>query len=311
MSIEAKVAASSVLGKRKTDEKLNAPTKDDRKHNQPATSHSPSTIVASTAANRTETPKERIWRRITMMHGKFPLNDAVLHGLDLIRDGFYVLGTELYKIAIKRDDAMPAHRSKSAAQNDLQEFEALFKRFRESLENIYAKVKIVDKELSQEVFEDLAGVQSDFETIVKRTFTLDVKYFEGIIGQLQAVNVKACDALILPCGLSITTSQPTFIYRILTVEQFAEFQKTRVFVGGEKDIKDGFIHASREDQYMKVYYKIFAGQVVVVLKIDPKQIGESKIKTEADKTGETFPHIYGTIPIGAVVEYSTICKERQ
>ena len=103
---------------------------------------------------------------------------------------------------------------------------------------------------------------------------------------------------------------PLFIYRILTSEQFAEFQKTKVFAGGEKDIKDGFIHASREDQYMKTYYKIFAGQVIVLIKIDTTKLGESKIKIEADKTGETFPHVYGTIPMQAVAEYSTLCKEK-
>jgi len=103
---------------------------------------------------------------------------------------------------------------------------------------------------------------------------------------------------------------PLFIYRIVTTEQFAEFQKTGVFSGSEKDIKDGFIHASREDQYMKTYYKIFSGKVVVVLKIDTSKIGESKIKTEIDaKSGETFPHIYGTIPMEAVAEHYTICKE--
>ena len=102
---------------------------------------------------------------------------------------------------------------------------------------------------------------------------------------------------------------PLFIYRILSTEQFAEFQKTGVFSGSEKDIKHGFIHASREDQIMKTYYKIFSGRVAVVLKIDTTKIGESKIKTEADKTGETFPHIYGTIPMEAVAEHYTICKE--
>lgn len=137
---------------------------------------------------------------------------------------------------------------------------------------------------------------------------------DGPVGQLREIhNAHYCeDCLRLAKEADekkvIKLETMPFVYRILTFEQFAEFEKTQVFIGGDKDIKDGFIHASREDQYMKTYYKIYIGQLVVLLKIDISKIAPSKIKVEADKTGETFPHIYGTVPFKAVVKYSTLCK---
>lgn len=67
--------------------------------------------------------------------------------------------------------------------------------------------------------------------------------------------------------------------------------------------EEGFIHASSAEQVVAVYERFYgdAGSLVL-LEIDPDLVG-SAIVDEAphpDAT-ETFPHIYGPLPVSAVV----------
>jgi glutathione S-transferase len=63
----------------------------------------------------------------------------------------------------------------------------------------------------------------------------------------------------------------------------------------------GFIHAAYEHQLGGVLER-FYGDVdeVVVLAIDRDALGVPVIDEAVD--GERFPHVYGAIPVGAVVE---------
>ena len=195
----------NVLGKRSSDEKLQEPTKEDHVHNRPSPSSTADTDGStdggtSKPLGKDDTSRERTRRRINMLLAKIPLNSNVLNSMSFIRQSIHVLAIGLDKINNRLNDIA----SKIILVNiDLvpieQEIENLFKTCRESLESIYAKIKI-DKPLSQEAFEDLTVIQGDFETSAKRTCGLDEKYFEDMVGQLQIVKTKACDALILPLG---------------------------------------------------------------------------------------------------------------
>ena len=65
---------------------------------------------------------------------------------------------------------------------------------------------------------------------------------------------------------------------------------------------EGFIHCSTADQYIWVANQRFRrGTDLVLLHIDPARL-RSEVRYENLEGGETlFPHVYGAIPIGAVL----------
>jgi uncharacterized protein (DUF952 family) len=64
----------------------------------------------------------------------------------------------------------------------------------------------------------------------------------------------------------------------------------------------GFIHASYEHQLAGVANRFYADvDELVVLSIDPDAVG-AQVVDEADSTGERFPHIYGPLPVDAVLD---------
>jgi uncharacterized protein (DUF952 family) len=68
--------------------------------------------------------------------------------------------------------------------------------------------------------------------------------------------------------------------------------------------QEGFIHASRADQWAGVRERFYADVVepLVLLVIDPDLLtAEVRVEHVAD-ADETFPHVYGPINVGAVVE---------
>jgi len=67
---------------------------------------------------------------------------------------------------------------------------------------------------------------------------------------------------------------------------------------------EGFIHASRADQWEGVLERFYAGvtEPLVLLVIEPSRL-EAEVREEAvDGSGETFPHVYGPINVDAGVE---------
>ena len=65
---------------------------------------------------------------------------------------------------------------------------------------------------------------------------------------------------------------------------------------------EGFIHCSTADQYAWVASQRFRGRLdLVLLHIDPGRL-RSEVRYENLEGGATlFPHVYGVIPIGAVL----------
>jgi uncharacterized protein (DUF952 family) len=65
---------------------------------------------------------------------------------------------------------------------------------------------------------------------------------------------------------------------------------------------EGFIHCSRSDQVIRIANTLFHGQMgLVLLEIDTHQV-RAEIRYENCEGGqELFPHIYGTLDLGAVV----------
>ncbi len=66
-------------------------------------------------------------------------------------------------------------------------------------------------------------------------------------------------------------------------------------------IDDGFIHCSTPEQLIAVANDRFAGQDgLFLLQIDPAQIPAEIKYEDCYESGQTFPHIYGPLPLSAV-----------
>ena len=90
-------------------------------------------------------------------------------------------------------------------------------------------------------------------------------------------------------------------FKILTAEQWAQFQADDVFNGAPVDLADGYIHLSTADQLQGTLDKHFAGQdALVIVEVDLAALGDT-IKWEVSRGGALFPHIYGSLPMAAVI----------
>ena len=94
----------------------------------------------------------------------------------------------------------------------------------------------------------------------------------------------------------------TTAYKILTTNQWAQFQTEGVFTGAPVDLADGYIHMSTADQLDETLAKHFAGQSgLVIATIDLTQLGDA-LKWEVSRGGALFPHYYGALPMAAVIK---------
>ena len=90
-------------------------------------------------------------------------------------------------------------------------------------------------------------------------------------------------------------------FKVLTHQQWADFERERVFRGAPVDIADGYIHLSTAEQLEATIAKYFAGQSsLMIAEVDLACLGDA-IRWEPARGGDLFPHIYAQLPIHAVV----------
>lgn len=95
-------------------------------------------------------------------------------------------------------------------------------------------------------------------------------------------------------------------YKILTADQWVAFVADGVFAGAPVDLADGYIHLSAEEQVAGTLERHFAGQPGLVLAtIDLAMLGDA-VKWEVSRGGALFPHVYGVLPIAAVIGTQTL-----
>ena len=96
---------------------------------------------------------------------------------------------------------------------------------------------------------------------------------------------------------------PTTAYKVLTADQWAQFESEGVFAGAPVDLADGYIHMSTATQLDETIARHFAGQTgLVTLAIDLTALDD--VRWEASRGGALFPHFYGVLPIAAVIAIS-------
>jgi uncharacterized protein (DUF952 family) len=91
------------------------------------------------------------------------------------------------------------------------------------------------------------------------------------------------------------------VYKIVATEEWTEAEASGVFTGASVDLADGFIHFSTAEQAPGTAAKWFAGRDGLTLAaIDAGALGEG-LRWEPSRGGALFPHLYGLLPMSAVV----------
>lgn len=88
------------------------------------------------------------------------------------------------------------------------------------------------------------------------------------------------------------------IYKIVSAGEWIEAESAGVFSGSAVDRRDGFIHFSTAAQVHETAARHFAGKDdlrLVVVSTDALDI-----RWEPSRGGALFPHLYGSLPLGAV-----------
>lgn len=94
---------------------------------------------------------------------------------------------------------------------------------------------------------------------------------------------------------------PTTAFKILTGAEWARFQAEGRFEGSPVDRADGFIHLSAAGQVEATLERHFAGQTGLVLaEVDLSVLGDA-VRWEESRGGALFPHVYGALPLSAVL----------
>ena len=94
---------------------------------------------------------------------------------------------------------------------------------------------------------------------------------------------------------------PTTIYKICEAALWRAAERERVFTGAGIDTRDGFIHFSTAGQAAETAAEHFAGaDDLMLIAVDAAALGPA-LKWEVSRGGALFPHLYGTLPLEAVL----------
>lgn len=91
------------------------------------------------------------------------------------------------------------------------------------------------------------------------------------------------------------------IYHLARRAAFEAAQKTGVYTGRDEDRADGFLHLSTATQIVASAEKHQAGVPdLILLAVDETRLSDA-LKWEVSRGGALFPHLYGDLPMNAVV----------
>ena len=92
-----------------------------------------------------------------------------------------------------------------------------------------------------------------------------------------------------------------FIYKICTKSELNDTKNKEQFKGSKKDLDDGFIHFSGEEQVKETLKKYYSNQKdLLLLKIDTLKLDHLIWEQASD--GNMFPHLYSPLEWSNIVD---------
>lgn len=100
------------------------------------------------------------------------------------------------------------------------------------------------------------------------------------------------------------------VYKICPRAMWRDAEAVGVFSGAPVDQADGFIHFSTAEQVSVTAEKHFAGlDDLVLVAVDGAALGP-KLRYEPSRGGALFPHLYGDLPLTAVLWVKPLGRDR-
>jgi uncharacterized protein (DUF952 family) len=91
------------------------------------------------------------------------------------------------------------------------------------------------------------------------------------------------------------------VYKVMSAAEQKQMERDGVFRGSRADIADGYIHLSCGSQLAATVDKHFSAvEGLVLVAVDLSRLGDT-VRWEPSRGGQLFPHIYGVLPVSAVV----------
>jgi uncharacterized protein (DUF952 family) len=95
-------------------------------------------------------------------------------------------------------------------------------------------------------------------------------------------------------------------YKVLLASELQQMQRDGVFRGSPADTADGYIHLSSATQVAATLDKHFSKvDGLVLAAVNLSRLGDA-VRWEPSRGGQLFPHLYGILPVGAVVSVAAL-----
>jgi uncharacterized protein (DUF952 family) len=95
----------------------------------------------------------------------------------------------------------------------------------------------------------------------------------------------------------------------MSISEVQRMRDDGEFRGSPADVADRYIHLSCGSQLASTLDKYFTGvEGLMLVAVDLSRLGET-VRWEPARGGQLFPHIYGPLPIGAVVSVAPVERE--
>ena len=87
-----------------------------------------------------------------------------------------------------------------------------------------------------------------------------------------------------------------YIFKILDKEEWTKAKNSGVYSGSSKDLEDGYIHFSEEDQVSETLKRYFSNQNdLILIKVDTLSL--EHLLWEQASNGDMYPHLYSTLDL--------------
>ena len=91
-----------------------------------------------------------------------------------------------------------------------------------------------------------------------------------------------------------------YIFKIVDIDEWKKAKDSGTYSGSSKDIEDGFIHFSGEDQVKGTLEKYYSKQEnLVLLKVETLKLDHLIWEQASD--GNMFPHLYSSLDVSKCI----------
>jgi uncharacterized protein (DUF952 family) len=92
-----------------------------------------------------------------------------------------------------------------------------------------------------------------------------------------------------------------YIYKIIDIDEWKKTKENSYYSGSKKDLENGYIHFSSEEQVRGTLKKFYTNQKnLFLLKVDTVKLDHLLWEQASD--GNMFPHLYSSLDITNVID---------